>query len=214
MHRIGVVVALALLAGCESGSGENPEKRTREEQDGFAPVALARMQTLAGTWKAEVRVEPSATDAKHPDDASAHSPAAEPSVTSPAPEPIPVEYRIADGGHALQEKLFAGSDHEIVTTYYLEGMELALLHGGAMGKRPHMQLDRKSSTRDDLHFAWDGRATDLDPKKDTHLHEGRVHFVDADTIECEWAQWVDGKEASRHRFTLRRGVGKFTPAPR
>jgi hypothetical protein len=214
MHRIGVVVALALLAGCESGSGENPEKRTREEQDGFAPVALARLQTLAGNWKAEVRVEPPATDAKHPDDASAHPAVAEASVTSPAPEPIPVEYRVTDGGHALQEKLFAGSDHEIVTTYQLEGMELALLHGGAAGRRPHMQLDRKSSTRDDLRFAWDGRATDLDPKKDAHLHEGRVHFVDADTIECEWAQWVDGKEASRHRFTLRRGVGKFTPAPR
>jgi hypothetical protein len=28
MHRIGVVVALALLAGCESGMGENVEDGT------------------------------------------------------------------------------------------------------------------------------------------------------------------------------------------
>lgn len=192
MNRIGAIVAAVLLAGCQNVGDLKTENAQKDAEDAFASASFARMQTLAGKWKAEVASGSSAEK-------------------SGEPETMQVEYLVTSGGHALQERLFAGSDHEMVTMYYLEGTDLTLVHYCAMGNRPHMRLDRKSSTRDDLHFAWDGHATDVDPKKDAHIHEGRVHFIDGDHVECEWALWVDGKEASRNAFKLERSVGKFTP---
>ena len=204
MRRIGAIVAAVLLAGCSS-VGDPKTVSARDAEDAFASAAFARLQTLAGKWKADVKADgkgeaPTAPAAPAPTPAAAPAPA----------ETVPVEYLVKSGGHALQEKLFAGTDHEMVTMYYLEGTDLTLVHYCAMGNRPHMRLDKKSSTRDDLRFAWDGTATDIDPKKDTHIHEGRIHFLDGDNVECEWAMWVDGKEASRHQFTLRRTVGKYS----
>jgi hypothetical protein len=102
----------------------------------------------------------------------------------------------------------------MVTVYYLDGEGLALVHYCSIGNRPHMRLDAAHSTRDDLHFEWDGTATDVDPKKDAHIHRGRIHFVDADTIECEWDFWADGKESHKKEFTLSRASGGFTPLPK
>ena len=182
------------LAGCSGGFTK--ELRQEDFDDAFASAAFARMQTLAGKWKADVTAEPKADSPTAP-------------AVAPA-ETIAVEYLVTSGGHALEQKLFAGTDRELVATYRLEGMDLVLGHDGTTGTRPHLKLDRKSSTRDDLRFVWDDRATDVDPKKDTHVHEGRIHFLEVDDVECEWALWVDGKEASRHPFTLRRTAGKFT----
>lgn len=197
---LAVLATLAALglAGCSGGITR--ELRQGDFDDAFASAALARMQTLAGKWKADVTAEPKA------EEPAAATPAA---AAAPA-ETIAVEFLVTAGGHALEQKLFAGSDHEVVATYRLEGTDLALGHDGTTGTRPHLKLDRKSSTRDDLRFAWDDRATDVDPKKDAHLHEGRIHFLDGDDVECEWALWVDGKEASRHQFTLRRTAGKYS----
>ena len=141
--------------------------------------------------------------------AAGAAPAAEPKATT-----IPVEYAVTAGGHALQEKLFAGTKEEMVTLYYLEGEGLALVKERSIGMRPHLRLDVQNSTRDDLHFEWDGSATDVDPKKDPHFHKGRIHFVDADTIECEWSFWADGKDSHTTEFTLSRAAGSFTPPPK
>jgi hypothetical protein len=223
MKRCAVLLTALGLAGCSGGITK--ELRPEDVEDASASATFARMQTLAGKWKAEVKAdvkaevkaepkaEPKAdakTNAKaEAPSAPAAAPAAAPTPTTPA-ETITVEYLVTEGGHALQEKLFAETDHESVTTYRLEGTDLTLLFEGMPGTRPHMKLDRKSSTRDDLHFVWDAHATDVEPTKQSHIHEGRIHFVDADNIECEWVLWVDGKEASRHRFTLRRTAGKYS----
>jgi hypothetical protein len=195
MMRCAALLTALGLAACSGGITK--ELRPEDVHDASASAAFARMQTLAGKWKAEVKA-----DAK----AATPTPA---TATAPA-ETITVEYLVTEGGHALQEKLFAETDHESVTTYRLEGTDLTLLFEGLPGTRPHMKLDRKSSTRDDLHFVWDAHATDVEPTKQSHIHEGRVHFVDADNVECEWVLWVDGKEASRHAFTLRRTTGKYS----
>ena len=208
MKRCAVLLMALGLAGCSGGVTK--ELRQEDINDASASAALARMQTLAGKWKAEVRAAPKADAKAEAPTAPAAPPAAAPTPTTPA-ETITVEYLVTAGGHALQEKLFAETDHESVTTYRLEGTDLTLMFEGMPGTRPHMKLDRKSSTRDDLHFVWDGHATDVEPTKQSHIHEGRVHFIDADNVECEWVLWVDGKEASRHAFTLRRTAGKYSP---
>src|SRR5438309_5279140 len=39
-----------------------------------------------------------------------------------------VSYKVTAGGSAVLETLFGGSDHEMVTLYYLEGGDLAMTH--------------------------------------------------------------------------------------
>jgi hypothetical protein len=225
MRRIGTMIAAAVVAGCASSSNGTEVKVCATPFD--AQTAFAKMKLLAGRWNAQVAAPPATADTS----AAPAAPAASDAPTAPAaptasdapavpttpatpdikPDALLVEYAVTSGGHTVQEKLFAGSDHEMVTMYYLEGEGLALVHYCAMGNRPHMRLDVAHSTKDDFHFEWDATATDIDPKRDAHIHNGRVHFVDADTIECEWAFWADGKEAARHEFTLSRGNGGFTP---
>jgi len=39
-----------------------------------------------------------------------------------------VTYKVTAGGSAVLETLFGGTDHEMVTLYYMEGDDLALTH--------------------------------------------------------------------------------------
>lgn len=148
-----------------------------------AAAAFARMKTLVGSYD------------------------------PPAPEPDgsgKVSYEVTSGGHSLMEKLNVGSEHEMVSVYYLEGRDLALVHYCAIGNRPHMRLDRVNSTLDDLRFEWDGTATDIDPAKDPHIHSARFHFLDAGHAQSEWTFWTDGKEAHKKTFALDLAAAKVT----
>jgi hypothetical protein len=191
MTRIGALLAgIVLLTSCA-------EVETKPSPDAADPQrAFARLKLLAGRWTVPLAAAP---------EVAAATPDAKPATLN-------VEYAVTSGGHTLQEKLFAGTSEEMVSMYFLEGEGLALIHYCSMGNRPHMRLDVAHSTKDDLHFEWDGTATDVDPKVDAHIHRGRIHFVDADTIECEWFLWKDGKEAGRNGFTLSRAAGYTPPA--
>lgn len=152
-----------------------------------AAAAFARLKAMAGSYQA----------------------------TLPGDEgTVPVTYEVTSGGHALLEKLFAGADHEMVTMYYLEGRDLALVHYCSIGNRPHMRLDRARSTRDDLVFAFDAGATDLDPAKDAHIHSARIRFTETGAMESEWTFWSGGKEDHAKAFMLSKDPGLYTPPAR
>ena len=223
------ITLLTLTATLSLASCASTRERKYDPTATDAQIAFARLQLLAGHWNARVDAAGATTEetAKAVEAAKAESPAkaedagkaeaaAKAEGTAKADdatkvETVPIEYAVTSGGHALQEKLHAGEQDEMVTMYYLDGEGLALIHFCSMGNRPHMRLDLARSTRDDLRFEWDGTATDIDPKKDSHIHNGRIHFVDAETTECEWAFWVGGKESHRVEFTLSRANGGFTP---
>jgi hypothetical protein len=215
MTRIGALLAgIVLLAGCA-------DVETKPSPDAADPQrAFARLKLLAGRWTVPLAAAPEVATEKHVSNGDAKPEATADVKPDAAPEAKPeakpatlnVEYAVTSGGHTLQEKLFAGTSEEMVSMYFLEGEGLALIHYCSMGNRPHMRLDVAHSTKDDLRFEWDGTATDVDPKVDAHIHRGRIHFVDADTIECEWFLWKDGKEAGRNGFTLSRAAGYTPPA--
>ena len=141
-----------------------------------AQRAFARMKQLAGEYEAAISGDQGTTTR--------------------------VVYEVTAGGHALLEKLNDGGDPEMVSMYYLEGEDLALVHYCAIGNRPHLRLDRTTSTIDELRFEWDGTATDVDPAKDAHIHAARFRFPDAATTETEWVFWKDGKEDHTKTFVM------------
>jgi hypothetical protein len=142
-----------------------------------AKAAFERLKTLAGTWEGQAghgQTDQAAT----------------------------VTYRVASGGSVVEETLFPGTPHEMISMYHIVDGELVLTHYCAMANQPRMRLDRNASTPDRLVFAFDG-GTNFDPAKDTHVHSGVVEWR-GESLHNAWAVYSGGKEAGQNRFVLTR----------
>src|SRR5262245_1123124 len=87
-----------------------------------------RMKTLVGTWTGKTDM-------------------------GQGPIDVTLQYRLLAGGSVLEERVFAGTPHEMVTMYYDKDGKLALTHYCMMGNRPGMVL--KSSDATTLKFDFD-----------------------------------------------------------
>ena len=140
-------------------------------------AAFERMKTLAGTWEGQ----------------AGHGPSSQAAT---------VTYRVASGGSVVEETLFPGSPHEMISMYHVVDGELVLTHYCAMANQPRMRLDREASTSDRLVFAFDG-GTNFDAAKDTHVHSGVVEWKGG-TLHNTWAVYAGGKETGQNTFVLTR----------
>jgi len=140
-------------------------------------AAFERLKTLTGTWEGR---------AGHGEAAGAAT----------------VTYRVASGGSVVEETLFPGTPHEMISMYHVVDGELVLTHYCAMANQPRMRLDRKASTPDRLVFAFDG-GTNFDPAKDTHVHSGVVEWK-GESLHNAWAVHSGGKQTGQNSFVLTR----------
>jgi hypothetical protein len=136
-----------------------------------AQDAFDRLKTLAGEWKAETH---------------GHGPDAPPGTIS---------YKVTGGGKVIQETLFPGSDHEMVTMYFVDGDALRLTHYCAAGNQPNLKLEPEKSSADTLVFVFDG-GTNLDPNKDIYIAAGRVTFQDGGKV----VEWVWDANKGKEKF--------------
>jgi len=116
--------------------------------------------------------------------------------------PVRVVYKPGSNGSIVTETLFAGTDHEMLTVYYLDQGQLVLVHYCAMGNQPRMALS-KNSTPERLIFDFAG-GTNLDASKDGHMHAARIQFESRDSVRGEWESYKDGKSTGVHTFFLKR----------
>jgi len=140
-------------------------------------AAFERLKSLAGTWEGQ---------------AGDGQPGMAATVT----------YRVASGGSVVEETLFPGSPHEMISMYHLADGHLVMTHYCSMANQPRMRLDARASTADRLVFAFDG-GTNFDPARDTHVHSGVLEWK-GDAVHADWAVWTGGKEAAHNVFELRR----------
>jgi hypothetical protein len=54
-----------------------------------------------------------------------------------------VSYHLTANGNTLMETLFPGTDHEMISMYYLDGKDLVLTHYCAMGKSTQNEANPK-----------------------------------------------------------------------
>lgn len=139
-----------------------------------AKAAFASLAALAGTWQGQAEGETAQ-----------------------------VLYRLASGGSVVMETQFPSTDHEMITMYHLDGAELVATHYCAAGNQPRFKLDRAHSTPAKLVFAFAG-GTNLNPKRDMHIHGGEIEIKGADAIAAQWDHWENGKSARKLRFDLQR----------
>jgi hypothetical protein len=144
--------------------------RARAGEGITAKVAFDKLKTLVGDWKAE--------STGHGEDHSGT-----------------ISYKVTGAGSVVMETEFAGSPHEMVTMYHLDGDDLVLTHYCAAGNQPKLKLDRANSTADNLVFKFAG-GTNLDPAKDLHIHDVQFKFTaDPKKFETQWEAFKDGKKA-------------------
>lgn len=117
------------------------------------------------------------------------------------PVDLSVQYRVIAGGSVVEERIAAGTPHEMVTMYYDQAGKLALTHYCVMGNRPSMQL--KSSDAKTISFDFD-KACCIDPKKESHMHALTIRFDDADTITTSCKAIIEGKDLPEHPTTFKR----------
>jgi hypothetical protein len=117
------------------------------------------------------------------------------------PVEMTLQYRLLAGGSVLEERVFAGTPHEMVTMYFDRDGKLALTHYCVMGNRPGMLL--KSSDAKTLKFDFD-KTCGINPAKESHMHSLTITFDDADTITSSCKAIIDGKEMAEHPTTLKR----------
>ena len=130
--------------------------------------ALEKMKKLAGTWVAADK------DGK------------------PTDQVVSV-IKVTAGGSAIHETLFPGQPHEMISVYTCDGPDLVMTHYCVLGNQPRMKADAKSPANQ-ISFKFAG-GSNLDPKKDKHMHEATLTFVDDDHIEIAGVGWENGAPA-------------------
>ena len=161
-------LVLGLLIAIGSGASAE-DKPTKAPVEPHA--GLERLKKLAGTWVAADK------DGKPTDQ-------------------IVSIIKVTAGGSTVQETIFPGQPQEMLSVYHCDGADLIMTHYCVLGNQPRMKADPKSPPNQ-IRFLFAG-GTNLDPAKDTHMHEGTLSFIDADHIEIGGVAWVAGKPSEEH----------------
>jgi len=108
-------------------------------------------------------------------------------------------YAVTASGSAVVETVFPGSEHEMVTVYHADGPDLVLTHYCMEGNQPRMRARDAQGSR--FEFAYDG-GTNIDPKRDRHMHSATFDLASADEIRSEWSELAEGKPVFVARMHL------------
>lgn len=134
-------------------------------------AGLEKMKKLAGTWVAADK------DGK------------------PTDQVVSI-IKVTAGGSAVHETLFPGQPMEMISVYTADGPDLVMTHYCVLGNQPRMKADPKSPVNQ-ICFKFAG-GTNLNPKKDKHMHEATLTLVDDDHIELTGVAWENGAPAKEN----------------
>ncbi|HSQ55343.1 MAG TPA: hypothetical protein VLM40_06325 [Gemmata sp.] len=109
--------------------------------------------------------------------------------------------KVTSGGSAIQETLFPDQPMEMMSVYHLDKGDLVMTHYCMLGNQPRMKADPKSPANQ-IKWVFTG-GTNLDPKKDMHMHGGTITFIDDDHIEFAGEGWENGKPSPDHCATMK-----------
>ena len=161
----GLLMILTLTISLASHGGEKTSPKLPTPPTN---AALEKMKKLAGTWLLADK------DGKPTDQ-------------------IASIIKVTAGGSAVHETLFPGQAHEMISVYTVDGADLIMTHYCVLGNQPRMKADPKSPANQ---IVWRfAGGTNLDPKKDKHMHEATLTIVDDDRLEVNGVGWENGAPA-------------------
>jgi hypothetical protein len=111
-------------------------------------------------------------------------------------------FRVTAAGTALQETLFPGSDHEMITMYHLDGTDLILTHYCVLGNQPRLRAEPDSDANK-IVFKFIG-GTNLKSANDQHMDHATLTLAGQDHIQAVWVACQDGKACHEVKIDLAR----------
>jgi len=113
------------------------------------------------------------------------------------------DFAVSAGGTVVMETMNAGTTHEMINMYHLDGEDLVLTHYCAAGNQPTMKLDRAALAEGKTQFAFTG-GTNLDPAVDQHIHSVELNWQDDGSVAADWTSWGGGEQNAVMHFVLTR----------
>ena len=175
MARRFLVCGLVLLALQVAAYGD--DKTGGKLPPAPTNAGLEKLKKLAGTWVAADK------DGKPTDQ-------------------IVSIIKVTAGGSAVHETLFPGQSHEMVSIYTVDGPDLVMTHYCVLGNQPRMKSSPKSPANQ-ICFQFAG-GSNLDPKKDKHMHAATLTIVDDNTaVSARWPRLAWASRANKARTKAR-----------
>lgn len=115
---------------------------------------------------------------------------------------VTINFRVSSAGSTVIETDMPGTPHEMLTVYYVDGKDLVLTHYCGAQNQPHMKATAGKDANQ-VAFAFAG-GSNIDVKKDGHMHDHSMTLVDGDNLKSEWSYWEGGKQKSVEVFDLKR----------
>lgn len=112
------------------------------------------------------------------------------------------EFSVSGAGSVVMEVMGAGSEHEMINMYHMDGDDLVLTHYCAGGNQPTMMLDTAMLSAGKTHFAFTG-GTNLNPG-DPHIHSVTWEWQDDESAVADWTSWAGGSQQAVMHFVLTR----------
>ena len=144
---------------------------------------FAKLKMMEGTWNANLEQT-----------------AGEPHEEEAAPLSSSHEFRVSGAGSVVMEVMGAGSEHEMINMYHMDGEDLVLTHYCAAGNQPTMKLDGEMLAEGKTHFAFTG-GTNLKPG-DQHIHSVTWEWQENGSAVADWTSWSDGAQDAVMHFVL------------
>jgi hypothetical protein len=108
--------------------------------------------------------------------------------------------RVTSAGSTVQETLFPGTDHEMVTMYHLDGPDLILTHYCMLGNQPRMRAVQGANPNV-IAFKFIG-GTNLKSDDEQHMDQATLTIEGTDHFKAEWVSCKDGKSCHKVAFNL------------
>lgn len=112
------------------------------------------------------------------------------------------EFTLTAGGSAVIERQFVGTDHEMITMYYMSREDLLLTHYCMLGNQPRM-VATDSGGKDEVSFGFVDKTGNV-TEGDAHMHNATITFVGPDHIRAQWTLYKEGQKADVAKIDLKR----------
>jgi hypothetical protein len=171
MKTLKVLLAIAISAGFTVPLRSNPGAESQASD-----AAFAKLKSLQGQWQG--KTSEGGTDT--------------PATTS---------FRIVSDGSAILDVLEAGTPHEMVTMFHMDGKDLLATHYCAVHNQPRFRY--VASTQPNVVTFEFKDATNLASPSDPHMVGIKITILDANHHYEDWTFSANGKSATS-RFDFHR----------
>jgi len=117
-------------------------------------------------------------------------------------EVLALRYRVTSGGSTVEESIFSGQPHEMISMYHMEGGSLAMTHYCAVGNQPHMKA-AASSTPTKIVFDC-ASVGNSKSHNDMHMHHAVIAPKDSKHFLTEWSSLSGSKPGMSAKFDVYR----------